>query len=205
MALFRCTFSGSYAGGEAFTTGFYVNTTADGDAADLAEAVGDIYVAQSWSIATPLMPSDTVDKMTVYKYASIGTPAIDAAEYELNEVGTASGSNALPPQNSIVVTLRTGAPGASRRGRMYLPFRGMSGCTATGLVATGAQEAIGDGIAAFFGAVNLATVQHVVVASQKTGQTHNVTTIEVGNVFDTQRRRRAALTESRYTQSISQV
>lgn len=206
MALFRCTWVGTFSVGEAFTFGHWVQTTGDEDAGDLAEQVGDTYTNSPWNPAQLLALGDNISKMTVYKYATVGAAAIDAAEYPLNESGAAgTDSGCLPSQCAMVYTLRTGAPGASRRGRMYLPFRAASATTPEGLIKPSVQAQMANEFAAYMGSLNVFGVRHGVVVSKTTKEVRNIRSVEVGDVIDTQRRRRTDVSETRHSASISQI
>ena len=71
--------------------------------------------------------------------------------------GTAAGK-LLPPQNALVVTLRTALAGRSYRGRMYIPGSGESSYTSTGGPATAnltAAQSFAQSMIAAFTAANL--------------------------------------------------
>jgi hypothetical protein len=114
------------------------------------------------------------------------------------------GGGSLPPQVSLVAQLGTALPhGLGSKGRMYLPgirtpvgTDGKIGNTEAGQVATNLKT--------FFDAVNAHadSVGHVINASKGSGLLFDfnkinvpVTKVRVGNVYDTQRRRRNALAE----------
>lgn len=117
-----------------------------------------------------------------------------------------------PAQTSAVISLRTDAPGASGRGRLYWPALGLPPMASTlrmnpadqnGLV-TGAVtylRAVQDALKAGISPAPAATTFDLAVFSRTKG-THNlVNRIMVGDVFDTQRRRRDALREAYLTKS----
>ena len=114
-------------------------------------------------------------------------------------VGT-DASGPLPPQCSVVVSLRTALFNKSGRGRFYLPVFGSDvlaagrlPATAKTQVATAAQKMI----------QSLNGAGYTVVVYHRSTRTHdNVTQVNVGDVYDTQRRRRNKLIEARTTLSV---
>lgn len=107
---------------------------------------------------------------------------------------------ALPPQCAIVVSLRTPTAGARGRGRMYLPGPGTESLTDNGRLQGSVRDALAARMVDFIGNVNsLLTPQVVGVASNVGGFITTVTAVAVGDVVDTQRRRRDALPEGYVT------
>lgn len=112
-----------------------------------------------------------------------------------------TGTNAHPYQTSVVLSLRTATPGPSGRGRLYWPGTGAQLNTATLRLAatfnTSAASAAKTYLSGLATAIQ-ATVTGVspVVWSRKTSLLQPVTSIQVGDVLDTQRRRRDTLIES---------
>lgn len=112
-----------------------------------------------------------------------------------------NGVSPHPYQTTAVCSLRSGFPGGRGRGRLYWPATGVGNMTAQLRLAgtehsgalTGFQtylKAIQDAIAVSAGPVELA------VWSRAGSAFHTVTELRVGDVLDTQRRRRDTLTES---------
>lgn len=117
-----------------------------------------------------------------------------------------SSGNSMPPQVALVGTLLTGAPGRSQRGRIYLGGVGSAGITATGRVSTATRDAAALGLAGFY-----RRVRHVagapdafrpVVVSPTLGTARKITHVQVGDVYDTQRRRRNKLVEARFRATV---
>lgn len=112
-----------------------------------------------------------------------------------------TGTTGHPYQVSIVASLRTGRPGASGRGRLYWPYTGgvvnstslRLSPTDPGLIGAATKTFLSDirtAIAATLTGVSL------VVWSRVGASAENVTSIQVGDVLDVQRRRRDALIEA---------
>ncbi len=117
-----------------------------------------------------------------------------------------TGGPTKSPQDALVLSFRTSTPGARGRGRTYWPALGaaLTGSfnLATPSAATVAADAkvlyklIGDQINAELAANSLAATVELAVRSGTDHSSRLVNRIQVGNVLDTQRRRRDALVES---------
>lgn len=109
-----------------------------------------------------------------------------------------SGSDQLPPQSSTVVTLLTGGPGASRRGRMYFPPYNVDALDTNGQLVAGAVSELAAGMANFFADINQDASMGVTVfvASDALQQLTAVNAVRVGTVVDSQRRRRNTVPEA---------
>ena len=100
--------------------------------------------------------------------------------------GTASASSQLPVQLAVVASLRTGARGPGGRGRMYWPLYATA--ASGGTVGTTTQSGLINAIKACFESVRgIGPLPAVVNAGPKTYSA--IKTVEVGNLYDTQRRR----------------
>jgi hypothetical protein len=125
-----------------------------------------------------------------------------SAQLAVPEAGTDTAS--LPPQCSIVVSLRTPISGARGRGRMYLPATSPTWCSSIGRFNPDKRDAFSLRMALFFNALNLdPTFPTVAVASNVGGFVTSVTSVQVGDVVDTQRRRRDALPEAYATNLVT--
>lgn len=139
------------------------------------------------------------DRVSAYFYPSVNGNATSAGESTLPAVA-GSGTVVLPFQSSLVVTLQTGIPGRSFRGRMYWPF--ITSTMTNGRINTSsvtlAQRA--EYFAALLEAIGAAAETLPSMAPRVVSKTQEavtlVTSVRVGNVMDTQRRRRDALTET---------
>lgn len=113
-----------------------------------------------------------------------------------------------PPQIAAVVSLRTGVVGPRARGRMYFPATGMTLDGDGAHVTTADVGTLLGGFVAYFNEVNALVLGsdfqgtgRVAVASDAAEAMFVVTRVQVGNVFDTQRRRREDIAEV-YSQSL---
>lgn len=142
-------------------------------------------------------------RVRTYGYASTGNAvASGSALIPTPVIGT--GTPTKPPQCAAVFTLQTGLAGRSRRGRIYWPWMGgtMSGATlncSVPLGGVGEMAAILNGLGAE--APDPAPMDPVVV-SQALDVVTAVTSVRLGDVVDTQRRRRDSVAETYYTASV---
>jgi hypothetical protein len=108
--------------------------------------------------------------------------------------GVATGGP-CPPQVAVVVSHRTAKPTRAGRGRIYLPAPAISALN-NGELATAAQTAFAVDMAAGYRAMT--TGGNVLCVYHRTTDTMDaVVSIDVGQVLDTQRRRRNKLIETR--------
>ena len=121
---------------------------------------------------------------------------------------TGTGNVTLTPQSAVVVSLITGNPTRNGRGRLYWPAVGYPLATDTGRLATGKASAIAGGMKNYLRGVQDALksgleagpggalVVELQVVSKSTSQAYRVNTLRVGDVVDTQRRRRDRMPET---------
>lgn len=113
-----------------------------------------------------------------------------------------SGAQAHPFQTAIVCSLRTTTPGGRGRGRLYWNATGQAINTSDLRVASATTTSIVAGFKTFLSGMSAAIVTPVggsaplAVWSRLNSTLAPVTELRVGNVLDTQRRRRDALTEA---------
>ena len=206
----RVTISGTmYNGGEIWTTGFWAGQTA-GDAPDPTD-LGAEMIADEWqtfftsvSVKVAYLFKTATVKITPYSAAgAIDQDKIKSFSYATPIEGAHIG-NGNPPQCSVVATLVAGSGvGNGGKGRMYLPGIG-TGIDTTGHISTGDANSIASALATFFSNVNASfdNPGQAINAAKTAPITwflavnRTLTTVRVGNVFDTQRRRRNALAEA---------
>lgn len=147
--------------------------------------------------------SGSIQRVRTYSYPDVGAPA-DRQGVSVGAALVGAGSANMPPQCSMVVTLLTGIPGKSTRGRFYWPHVG-------GTVSNGGKSSlVGQTTATAFSGLlsNWGTLIDGVdirpaVVSEKTGLITPVSTVSVGDVIDTQRRRRDGLVETRFVSALA--
>lgn len=207
----RVTISGTMFGGaEEWSTGFFLG--AEGaDAPDASEqAATDILDA--WRV---FFENGTSYISTAYHTTQVKIAAWDVNghtepdqvfyAYPQTELNGSTGVTVLPPQCSLVVTLLSDRPrGKASKGRMYLPGLATMPAAATGKLSAPVVTSIADNLKTFFDAlVGDADIPgQLILAAKGTGplpaltaQNDFVETIRVGDVVDTQRRRRNGLVE----------
>lgn len=117
-----------------------------------------------------------------------------------------------PPQSSVVLSLRSDTPGARGRGRLYWPALGLSPTYGSGRLTTAQQSSIGSAAVTYLRAIQdalkagiepplSAATFELAVFSKVSGGHSLINRILVGDVLDTQRRRRDALPENYVTQA----
>lgn len=112
-----------------------------------------------------------------------------------------SGTAPHPYQTSMVVSLRSPLAGASGRGRLYVPATGIPIATANLRPVTADVTTFLSGTKTYLASITSAVTSQVpdailAVWSRTLGTTLGVTRIQMGNVLDTQRRRRDAQIEN---------
>jgi hypothetical protein len=170
---------------------------------DIAQALLDVV------IPTPLKDAySAAGAITGYRLEGRGDDhtllGVAESAFTSPVVGTAAATK--PPQTAMVFSLRTNTPGASGRGRLYLPALSVQISATNFRVSSTAVEAfltamseylrdVQDTIKANAGVFPWSTVELCVV-SKTTGNRPLVTRIQAGDILDTQRRRRDKLTEN---------
>lgn len=170
------------------------------DLEEWATLIGDyiISLANADPLIALLSTAGAVTSVrTEYRDANNGLA--QAAEYVFSSPKPGAGSPNKVFQTSVVISLRTGRPGRSYRGRIYwpalaaalnanlrLPEATMTGImdSAAGLIAEieGYADQVGSSV-------------RLAVVSQTLGVSTRVQTIQVGDILDIQRRRRDSLQE----------
>lgn len=120
-----------------------------------------------------------------------------ATVYQLKTAVSGSGATfAGGPERAIAVSWRTGGRGSRNRGRTYVPAPCYGITTGTGLIGSTNMNTIGNAAKALHTAVDaIPGLAHVVVS--RVWKTYSdITSVEIGDEFDTQSRRRRERPES---------
>ena len=213
----RVTLSGTcFGGAEIWSTGFYLGRE-NADASPITPtAVSDVANAWNTFFQDPESCISGYYEFTMCKIAMIeedGKTIPDSAQYYSPPalVKGGAGNSSQAPQVSLVATLANSLPrGLATKGRMFLPGVARE-VNATGHLDTLWTTGIADNLQTFFNTVyNDADLpRNPVLASVgrgpllTDGTIRNVTQIRVGNVYDTQRRRRNGLTEAYLTRPVA--
>lgn len=133
---------------------------------------------------------DATDELLGFSEAFRATPLAGAGQAK------------CPPQVAVVISLRTATAGPSGRGRLYWPGMGV-GTDVNGRMTSANQQSLLSDFktyaAAISGALNTAVGalgMDMCIRSRKTKTSPHVSSIKIGNVLDTQRRRRDKLPET---------
>ena len=139
------------------------------------------------------------------KLSPIGPDGLNAAgptvfSLKTPFVGTDSGQQ-LPPQNSVALSFVRRIPGRRGRGRMFIPAVGVGALTTDGLVGStpnGVYRNAGKGLDTAIKAMGGGTdwEYRLVVTSAASANYVMPAEVRVGNIVDTQRRRRNAIRET---------
>ena len=200
-----------FTGAEEWSTGFFLGEENE-DAPDPTQQTADDILA---AFTTFFTHADTriasTYKLTQCKVAKLDDngQTISGKVFYANPSGTVSGAVngvVIPPQLALVVTLRSDRPrGKASKGRMYLPGITPNFDTGTGKIQASHITGIADNLKIFFDAlVGDADIPgELILAAKSSGpleiipaQNDYVETIRVGDVMDTQRRRRNQLVET---------
>lgn len=144
----------------------------------------------------------TIFTRVLYRQIESNTGQSEAlSEQNWSKPGTGTGSS-LPPDNAFVISLRSTGTSRRQRGRMYLPALRSAVLATDGRVDLGDRDDIVDATGALFD--GLATAGAVPIIYSRTGRSFiDVTSIDGGDVMDTQRRRDNAITERRHNYQLS--
>lgn len=196
MALFKHIAAGTFEG-EIWTFTMHSDgTLAVGDAADLWETA----TATFWNAISTHINEDTVMVRATTVTLDPGTGAqLTRRDRDVTRPGTSIEAS-LPYQVTAVVSLRTDDASRRGRGRFYTPsFDVVS--QAAGRLTAGAQGDLADGAEAMLEEMQSGGLAPVLL-SRDTMETREIIRLDVGDVLDTQRRRRNGLTESRVTREL---
>lgn len=206
----RITLNGTMFGGlEHWSTGFYMGATGVDSIAPTELFLEHVSTAWKTFFQSPGSWISNQYQTTSVRGALLDTsgatiPGSVANHYEITPYAGGGGPGVMPPQCSLVATLQTAtARGLGSKGRMYLP--GINAVVnSTGHIATAEAAGIATNLRAFFATLNSDVEQpgQLITASKGSkpplvgpGINRTVTNIKVGNVYDTQRRRRNELVE----------
>ena len=209
--VYRVTISGTcFGGNEIWSTGFFMGSETEDIGAVPQTLVDEI--ATRWSTFFVLSGSSissnyltTQVKVALLSTAGVTDPLNVVYHTYTTPPQGANGGTAMPPQSSLVCTLTSAiSRGLAAKGRMYIPGFAGGGPDATGHISSTAVGNIATALQTFINGVNtdVGAGFHVINASfgsvkhSLPGVNAVVTGIKVGNVYDTQRRRRNGLVEA---------
>jgi hypothetical protein len=191
MALFRHVASGTYPGGEVWS--FTLHTQGAPTNA-VAEAAWLSAMTAFWVGKQDALTATTV-AWTGTKTAQLDTATlkqITASADVVSHLGVGV-TETMPAQVSLAVSTLSNLATRSGRGRFYLPPMTVA-TTVSGKVLAASVTAVGVNAKAMMDTLVAAGLQPVLVNS-KTKVVTTITGMKIGNVWDTQRRRRDKLVE----------
>jgi hypothetical protein len=218
-AFARCTITGDCFGGtERWSTGFQVGFEESAVASIDPGAAGAL--AAAWEVFFENSVHHIPDEYRTLetKVALIntnGTTNLDEISWHTLSPIVVGGSpdNPMPAQITVAATMTSQLQrGIGSKGRMFLPGYAHTVEAATGKIPTARTAELATGMKLFFDTINdnvllpgiviIASKGHKTAALDENGQpvyvdgiNRTVTGVRVGNVYDTQRRRRNELTE----------
>lgn len=201
------TFSGALPGGEEWTVGLRTVAAAP-TAAFLSAAALDLGVLFQTMLNTGLdgvfrlNPAGvTFTKVTARAVDIHGITTIVEERSDFGATGSAADQH-CPNQTALVFTLKTSRAGKSGKGRVYLPLLSPAALDANGRISGTVTDHLATNFATFLTAVDAydhggaeGPFEIAVQSKVFPGAAAPVTSVAVGNVLDTQRRRRDKLVE----------
>jgi len=140
---------------------------------------------------------------TLFQEIDVDTGNVITADSLAGPGAGSSGGVPLPPQCAEVITVRTGVSGGRNRGRFYLPAFRTDESNDDGRIVTATRDLVLGTYATFFSDINTAIGWEIGVYSRENRAWTVATTIDMGNVFDTQRGRRASMVEARTSAAVN--
>lgn len=204
MSIYAITIKGHMQTGEEWNTTWHVDV-AGGQALDVANAAADAITA-AWSGT-----SGAAGRLDAYYTADLGVDSVAAVELgtdghgvdkkvvPLALVGTST-DELLPPNNAVAVSLRTNLPTKGGRGRNFLPSVVVT-AVVNQLLATAVQTAIKNAWLRALTSMSDAGFP-VGIFHRVGGGWDQVISLDVGDVFDTQERRRNQQEEVRVASNV---
>jgi hypothetical protein len=199
MTTFSCRLNGALPGGERWSTGFHVDGagTAQDTLNALVAACAILWNGNGGSIgglANAYNAQTLQTSGVVYGLDPVTGKATSSAETAITHGGLSS-SAPLPHEVAVVASLRTVTPGPSGRGRMYLPNPSVAAVGPTGELLDGIPQGFADSVAGMLSSMAAANLTPIIFSLGRVQRI--IRHVEVGSVFDAQRRRRNQLVEVR--------
>lgn len=202
-------FGTSFGGVEEWTTGFWMGAEGFGSSAPTqaqADAIKTLWQTYFTNTASKFGNNwkTTGVKVALIREDGTSHPEDSVFSYYTTPItGTSTDTVPLPPQCSLVATLTsTRARGYGSKGRMFLPGINVP-ITSTGKIPGTAVTSLIGPLKTFLDGVNahIDIPDHIILNSSGPTGVHSpgiftVTGVKIGDVYDTQRRRRNQLTET---------
>lgn len=213
----RATINASILGGEIMAHNlYYRDISGAGNFAiqDHANTIRDAWLGflttayVGSSVQSVLSASTLYTDVKLYDIDPVTAKTTDLAQAVFTAAARGTSTTVLPNQVALAVTLDTGQPGRTKRGRLYLGGFG-SGLleTASGRLKATEANTIAQAFADFLQKSRDQSLDidayRPVVFSRVGSSALPILSVSIGNVMDTQRRRRDSLVEARTSAEVS--
>lgn len=144
---------------------------------------------------------DRYSNQTFYVGSRLSIIGTDGKSHDTTEMGNSPSAgtintHALPQEVAVVATLLSASGTKSGRGRIYLPAPARDQCGDGSRLESAARADFATNVAAYCADLDIAASTYTAcVASGVQSQLRPIIQVRVGDVFDSQRRRRDTLTE----------
>lgn len=210
MSFIRVSIRGTLPGGETWSVNPAYNETTDVVGFDQAagQTAATAIAALTYPTALKDLQSNVAIPTTVrVERRSDANVLLGAAEAPFVGFSPGTGTATKPFQTSVVISLRSNTPGASGRGRLYWPALGAAVGVSTLRLTVPTTTAVVTAAKTYLDAIETALKEafhptpslidfHLAVYSPTKQTKTDIVRIEVGDILDTQRRRRDAAAEN---------